>query len=86
LAGVVELPLSDETKKRAVHEMRVYLQEEHDLELGRLGAELLLERLMALVGPAIYNHAVTDVQAWLQAKLADLDSDLFRPEPPAESR
>ena len=76
------MELSQETRERTVAEVREFLADEHELELGDLGATLLVERIVELVGPAIYNRAVYDVQTWLQAKLGDLDSDLFRAEPP----
>jgi len=77
----VTVGLPDEVRRRAIEAIQEHLREEQDLEIGNLGAEFLLDKVLEEVAPAVYNRAIADAQSWLQAKLLDLDSDLFRAEP-----
>lgn len=69
--------LEKELKRRAIHSVRRYLADELDVDAGDLQSELLLDHVLRLLGPAIYNQAVGDTQAWLSEKLQDLDGDVF---------
>ena len=71
------LRFDPEAKKQTIAELRRYLADEMDLDVGDLQAELLLEHLLKQVGPTIYNTAVRDAQSWLQEKLLDLDGEVF---------
>jgi uncharacterized protein (DUF2164 family) len=41
---------------------------------------LVLEYILKECGPAIYNQAIADAQAYLHEKVTDLDSVLYKPE------
>jgi uncharacterized protein (DUF2164 family) len=75
------IQLDKELKRRAVHSLRKYLDDELEVDAGDLQSELLLDHVLQLLGPAIYNQAVGDTQAWLNEKLQDLDGDVFEAEP-----
>jgi uncharacterized protein (DUF2164 family) len=74
------IELDKERKERIVRAIQNYFAEKLDQEVGHLGAELLLEFFVKQIGPAIYNQAVKDAQAFLQDKLMDLDGVLYQPE------
>ena len=78
----MEIELDKERKERIVRAIQGYFAEKLDQEIGHLAAELLLEFFVRQVGPAIYNQAVKDAQAFLQDKLMDLDGVLYQPEEP----
>jgi len=78
----VAIELDKERKQRVVRAIQIYFAEKLDQEIGQLAAELLLEFLVKQIGPAIYNQAVKDAQAFLQDKLMDLDAVLYQPEEP----
>jgi uncharacterized protein (DUF2164 family) len=78
----VPIELDKQRKERVVRAIQKYFDEKLDQEIGRLAAELLLEFLLKQVGPAIYNQAVKDAQAFLQDKLMDLDAVLYQEEEP----
>jgi uncharacterized protein (DUF2164 family) len=78
----VAIELDKERKQRMVRAIQTYFVEKLDQEIGQLAAELLLEFFVKQVGPAIYNQAVKDAQAFLQDKLMDLDGVLYQPEEP----
>jgi uncharacterized protein (DUF2164 family) len=78
----VAIVFDKERKEGIVRAVQRYFAEKLDQELGHLGAELLLEFFVEQIGPAIYNQAVKDAQAFLQDKLMDLDGVLHQPEGP----
>jgi uncharacterized protein (DUF2164 family) len=41
---------------------------------------LLLDFVLAEIGPSIYNAAITDAQVYLRDRVADLDGACFKPE------
>lgn len=53
---------------------------EFDEELSPFRAEQLLDWLLAAVGPSVYNQAVQDARAYMQAKLDDLDGEVYEVE------
>jgi len=72
--------LPDETKRELTASLRRYLADERGEDVGDLQAGLLLEFVLAEVGPSIYNQAVRDAQARLGAAVGDLDGVLHEPE------
>ncbi len=74
-AMVVEL--SDVQRKDALASLQRYFQAELQEELGALPAANLLNYILEEIGPAIYNRAVVDAQARVQARTAELDAELY---------
>ncbi len=79
------LRIDREFKKTTTQELRCYLNDELDLDVGDLKAELLLEFVLSRVASSIYNQGVADSQSWIQDKLLDLDGEVFEPDPDAGS-
>ena len=73
----MELQLPDSAREAALDALELYARESLDQPLGRLGVGALLDHVLAVIGPAIYNQAVTDVKVHLLGKLADLDLEVF---------
>ncbi len=69
--------LSDLARKDATASLQRYFQEELQEELGALPATNLLNYILEEIGPAIYNRAVLDAQARVQARAAELDAELY---------
>jgi uncharacterized protein (DUF2164 family) len=80
--------LDPDRRARLVAEIRAYLLEHHDDDVGDLKAGLLLDFLVREMGPAIYNLAIHDAQAYFQQKIEDLEIEYSKPESPpgADSR
>lgn len=76
------MPLSfpDITTHQLVDSIQTYFREERGDEIGELGATLLLEFILAEIGPSVYNQALRDAQAHLQRTVADLDVTLGQTE------
>jgi len=78
------ITLDKDARDRAAKALKEYLDEHHDVEIGDLGSHLLLDHLLATVGPAVYNRAIRDAQAFLSDKLIDMEASLYVPEAPPE--
>ncbi|MEM9669662.1 MAG: DUF2164 domain-containing protein [Pseudomonadota bacterium] len=69
--------LSDETREALRRELQSHYAKEFEENLSNFRAEALLDLLFSVIAPAIYNSAVQDVRAHLQAKLDDLDGEVY---------
>lgn len=72
--------LPKDTEAFLLGSLKRYAREELDLELGDLKAKLLLDYVLREIGPSVYNQAVAEAQAALQAKVADLPLDCYQAE------
>lgn len=75
------ITLAKDKKKGIIRAIQTYFDEKLDREIGDLGAELLIDFFLKELGPAIYNQAILDSQAFFQDKLIDLEAQLFQDEP-----
>lgn len=73
--AIVEL--SAPARQDATASLQRYFQQELQDELDALPAANLLNFILEEIGPAIYNKAVTDAQARIQARTAELDAELY---------
>jgi len=80
------LALADDDRQRAVALLRRYADDEMGVEIGDLAAGLLLDFVLQEIGPSLYNRGLKDAQAYLGARLADLDVDLGQFEFPGARR
>jgi uncharacterized protein (DUF2164 family) len=74
------IELTDDQRKQAVASLKRYAAEELDNPIGDLKAGLLLDFILAEIGPSVYNLAVGDAQAYLRDRLADLEATCFHEE------
>jgi uncharacterized protein (DUF2164 family) len=75
------LTLSPERRTRLVADLRKLASQDFDISLSDFQAGELLDRMTALIGPAVYNEAVQDVRLHLQRRLDDLDGEVFVEDP-----
>lgn len=76
-----KLTLSPERRQRLVDELRKMSARDFDIALSDFQAGEVVDRMTALIGPAVYNEAVQDVRLHLQNRLDDLDGEVFIEEP-----
>ncbi len=74
------ITLDEPLRKQAVASLRSYSAENFDEELSDLKATLLLDHVLADIGPAIYNQALADAKAYIEERAADLDASLQKAE------
>lgn len=75
------LVLSPERRQRLVDELCKLASQDFDIALSPFHAGELVDRMTALIGPAVYNEAVQDVRMHLQRGLDDLDGEVFVDDP-----
>ena len=74
--------LSRQVRADAIASLKRYFEENLPEPLGDLPAGLLLDFILEEIGPAIYNRAINDAQERMQARVMDLNGELYAPEFP----
>ncbi len=90
------IDLPPETRDRLIVSIKRYFEDVMEIELpgssaaagpkaegpgiGDLKAMLLLDFVLAEIGPVIYNQAVSDAQATMSEMVDELDGTCFEPE------
>ena len=74
------IKISPETRQRLIASLKRYAAENLDEELGDLKAGLLLDYCLTEIGPAVYNQAIVDAQAYFTARVAALEGVCHEPE------
>lgn len=73
-----EKPERDEIVDR----IRRYMLAEHDLKLGGLEAEMLLDFFAEKIGPFYYNQGLNDAQAMFAKSIDDINERIYDLEQP----
>ncbi len=74
------IQIEPDTRKQMVASIRRYFEQELDEEIGDLQAGFLLDYFLQEIAPTVYNRAIGDAQAWMLARVEDLESSLYEPE------
>ena len=74
------MEIQDDIRKRMVASIRRYYEQEMEEEIGDLQAGFLLDYLLKEIAPTVYNQAIADAQAWMLARVEDLEGSLYEPE------
>lgn len=77
---MVTIELSKEKRAQAITSLKKYFESEIGDPIGDLRAGLLLDFFLEDIGPAIYNHAISDAQAGMTSRIADLEGELYADE------
>jgi uncharacterized protein (DUF2164 family) len=76
----MSIELEKETRQQAIDSIVRYFRDNMDEPIGNLGADGLLAFFLEEIGPSIYNKAVADAQERLQARVAELDAEVYEDE------
>ncbi len=71
------IKLDPDRRSRFIGEMQNLFAEEFDEDLSEFQANEVVSLFLKTLGPSIYNQAVQDVRAHLQAQLDDLDAEIY---------
>jgi uncharacterized protein (DUF2164 family) len=80
------IAVPDAARKQAVAALRGYFADHLDEEIGELKAGLLLDFILAELGPTIYNQAIADARAFFEERAGDLAAVCYREEFPSAGR
>lgn len=74
------IKLAKEAEQRLTASVHRYLKENFEGDAGELKAGLFLRFCLEEIGPAIYNQAIADAQAYFLERAADLENVCFAEE------
>ena len=80
------ITISDDARAQATASLRAYFAEHWEEEVGELKAGLLLDFMLAELGPTVYNQAIADARAFLAERVEDLAAVCHREEFPSAGR
>ncbi|CAN6959613.1 DUF2164 domain-containing protein [Psychrobacter okhotskensis] len=69
------IKLSKEEEEALLDNLRDYMSEEFDLDIGNLPAKFLFDFMVDLIGATIYNQAVDDMEPWLYDRFMGILED-----------
>ena len=70
------LQLDKEQEEILLDELRAYMSNELDIDIGNLPAKFLLDFMVELIGPKIYDQAISDTEPWLYDRFTGILEDL----------
>ena len=70
------LQLDKEQEEILLDELRAYMSDELDIDIGNLPAKFLLDFMVELIGPKIYDQAISDTEPWLYDRFTGILEDL----------
>ncbi|KIQ96543.1 DUF2164 domain-containing protein [Lysobacter sp. A03] len=76
------IKLPEPVRKQSLESIQRYASTNLDADLSDLAADMLLDFFIEDIGPAIYNQAVADVQDRLQARVLEVDAEVYADEFP----
>ena len=76
----MDIQLTETRIKILTEKTQIYFRDEHDLPIGDLKANMIIEFFIKEIGPQVYNQAINDAYSFIQDKLIDLESTLYAPE------
>ena len=69
------LQLDKEQEEVLLDELRAYMSDELDIDIGNLPAKFLLDFMVQLIGPKIYDQAISDAEPWLYERFMGILED-----------
>jgi uncharacterized protein (DUF2164 family) len=78
--NAMAITVSREAQARLITSIKRFFDEQEGEPIGDLKAGLFLDFCLREIGPCVYNQAVTDVQALLGNKIADLEGECHKAE------
>jgi uncharacterized protein (DUF2164 family) len=73
----MRIELSDDRRADFTRQLQALFRDEFDEDLSEFHANEVLDLFVKTLAPSVYNQAVQDVRANLQAKLDDLDGEIY---------
>ena len=74
----IEFPTA--AQQAAIASIQRYFQQNMDEPIGNITAGALLGFFLEEIGPLVYNKAVADVQQRLQARIQEIDLEVYEDE------
>lgn len=69
--------LPREQKEKWIEDLKQYFETERRESLGMFEAEELVDYLLKMFEPYLYNQAIEDARAMLEQRMASIEEDLY---------
>ena len=79
---VIPIKIPREQKEEMIRELQAYFLDEREEEIGNLAAEQIVDYMIKLLGPHLYNQAIADVRTMITQKMDQIDDELYALERP----
>jgi uncharacterized protein (DUF2164 family) len=76
----MRIRLAPDRRAALLRALKEHVAGQFEEPLSDFRAEGLLDFFVRELGPPVYNQGVRDAAAFLQAKLADIEGDIYEPE------
>jgi uncharacterized protein (DUF2164 family) len=73
----MQIKLEPARRQRVAAALQAFFSSEFDERLSDFRTDAVVDLMLKTLGPDIYNQAVQDVRAHLQARLDDLDGEVY---------
>lgn len=73
----MKITLTDQRRAGFADNLQNLFQNEFDQNLSDFQAGKIIDLFIKTLGPSVYNQAVQDVRAHFQARLDDLDGEIY---------
>ena len=77
----MRIRLTDDRRAALRRAVQNHFTNEFDEELSDFRADGLVDLFVRELGPPVYNQGVRDAAGYLQAKLSDIEGEVFEIEP-----
>ena len=77
-----KIEFSAEQKAQLSQQLKAYVAEELDHEIGQFESEFLLDFITAKIGPHFYNQGIADAGAVIASRFEDITHALYEIEAP----
>ena len=81
-----QVAIPDASRKQAIAALQQYFADNMDEPIGELKAGLLLDFILAELGPSVYNQAVADARAFFEERTSDLAAICYHDEFPSSRK
>lgn len=72
--------LTPDQRKKAIHSLGRYLEQELEQNIGEMQAGFLLDYFLSEMAPIAYNQGVSDARRFLEEKIEDMSATCFEHE------
>jgi uncharacterized protein (DUF2164 family) len=80
------ITIPDAARRQAVAALQQYVRDNLDEQVGELKAGLLLDFILAELGPTVYNQAIADARAFFEERTSDLAAICYHDEFPTSRK
>ena len=68
---------TSDQKKTMIEQIQVYYEQERGESIGSIAAEQIVDAMITIIGPFVYNLAIADARAVLSERMLSLEDELY---------